>query len=218
MAAFKSKAFLHLDTLLSIIKNVMFSTAIFKIELISNVFASESKKEQFGIRESLYLTNLSLFYMIFTVVAGAVHRMSKRMKSYYLFALSTAVVLEAIVVVQFWGLYLKDPRLVKPKSCFENGQRLSAIDELPKHLFPLLILILEKRAIRIKKSMSHRLFLLTVTIVYFSILKIYNIVTDDYLYPFLELLSYPKTFMFHLFSLLICFGFYECWMFLAQLY
>ncbi|KAI4291958.1 hypothetical protein PAPHI01_1240 [Pancytospora philotis] len=171
------------------IKAVCFMFSVYSVDVIANPFKSAAYARAVEIREYLYFTNIGLLYTIFAVTVGWVANTSKFIKEAHSFSVATCLILEILVALIFWTLFLIDPFLVKNRSDFVGGARPSIINELPKHAFPLVILLIEKSATKISKCWKHRAFLLGFGIAYYAASEGFIAAEQMYLYPFLRKIS-----------------------------
>ncbi|KAM0680259.1 hypothetical protein GINT2_001644 [Glugoides intestinalis] len=167
-------------------KYTLLLVAAYHIECISNLFKKKEDQKIFDISDKCFLTNLALFYTIFCVIAGIFRNYHCFFKELHAFILPTALVLEVIVTGMFWSLFIIDKKLVMRFDKYKNSPLLSYLSECPRHLFPLLVLLLEHMTAVLRKSPFHKIFLFVFAIVYFTINELLIGYRDIFLYPFLE--------------------------------
>jgi len=160
------------------------------------------------IRPYLYFTNIALVYTLFCIFLGFMSSKIKRLNPIYEFTLVTAIVLESMVSFCFWILYSIDPGLVKEKWALPT----SFIRECPKHLFPLITLLIEQRNKQFLKSMGHRYFIMIFCVFYYFVIELYSHYSKDFIYPFLKAINiFGRSAVFSGF-ILIALLIYEFWM------
>lgn len=131
-----------------------------------------------------------------------------KIKRLYDFILPTCITLEIMVTVSFWILFLINPYLVK-SDYIPNTTIFGYSYEFPKHLFPLLILLIEQTGLSIERSWSHHLFLICFGFVYGALNESLIIYDQTYLYPFFKKIAFCYRLCFFLASTLINIFFYE---------
>lgn len=195
--------------LIGFIKSLMILSAILDIEFVSNTYKTKRDKLTFGKHEFFFFTNISLFYTIFCVISGILKHQIGFFKEIYIFSLATAFILEILVVVMFWPLFIASPSLVKAYIPSGIPKTKLYIKEFPKHLFPLLILLIELQGITIEKRWSHRIFFIIFSIAYFFINEILIAYENLYLYPFFRKLGIYGRGILFLTVLIGCISLYE---------
>ncbi|KAI5147999.1 hypothetical protein ENBRE01_0059 [Enteropsectra breve] len=160
------------------------------------------------LKEYFFFTNIALCYTILVVALGLVGMMWKQTQRIYRFTLSTAIVLEIMVTITFWILYLIDPKHVIEDH--DSNSRL--IGEFPKHVFPLVILLIEQRGISLAKSGYHRLFIVVFVTIYYLLSELYLHISSGFLYPFFKVFSPLHRVLFFCFMCISALGAYETWM------
>lgn len=179
----------YTSALLSFIKSLMLISAIKDIEFISNLYKPGKMKLEFRKNEFFFFTNISLFYTVFCIFTGYLKTKISLFNEIYLFSLITAFILELLVVFMFWPLFFIDPSLVKARIPKNKNKLKMCFDEFPKHLFPLLVLLIEIQGINIEKRSSHKLFFIVFSTIYFLISEALIVYDDIYLYPLFRKLN-----------------------------
>lgn len=186
--------------------------SISSFEPLSNNFRSEIDKVPYTKNEFLHFTNISLIYTIFCVFIGLIKDWSPAFNQLYKFILPTSIVLEMMVTLLFWSLFLINPGLVKCTSFRHDGSILSYSGEFPKHLFPLVILLMEQCGMDLRKAWEHRIFLIFFSIAYFILAETLIIRESNYLYPFLRHFTLRGRTLFFTATMITSIVFYEAWM------
>lgn len=184
-----------MSRILTPVKIICLMISVLSIESIPNGIKNPTSLRAIEIREFLYFTNIGLLFTVFTVVAGLLPRKNKLIVSIYKFSVPVCFILEILITLIFWPLFLKDPFLVKHRSDFAPGARPRILDELPKHGFPALILLIEQLSINIEKCWRDRAFLFLFGMCYFMMSEVFTQIQRIYLYPFLGTISRFQRFM-----------------------
>lgn len=164
--------------------------------------------------EYFYFTNLGLFLTITCVVIGLIKSFFAQnniLKKFYSFLIPISIVLEICVTIVFWLIFFIDPKLVKEDYCNLDGKidLYSYFSEFPKHLFPLIILILEQSGIVFKRDLNHRIFFIVFSICYCSFSEFLIRKHKNYLYPFFKKMNFlGRLTIFSIISI-CCILFYE---------
>lgn len=174
------------------LKHALLAIAAYNIEYVSNLFKKKEHQTITDIRDKFFLTNLALLYTIFCVFTGIFRNHHAIFKELHSFTLPTALVLETIVTVMFWTLFIIDKRLVLRFEKYQDSMFPGYIAECPRHLFPLVVLLLEHMVAVLKKSHFHRIFLFIFAIVYFTINELLISYRGIFLYPFLQYFTFMK--------------------------
>lgn len=188
---------------------LMFLVMISRIEFISNLFRPKDKKQIITIKEWLFFTNISLIYTALCVISGFLMNYYAFFNRVYLFLLPTAFILEILVVCMFWPLFTIKPSLVKSNIAPYPNLFIFYLREFPKHLFPLLILLIELQGVNIKKDWAHRHFFIIFLISYFCINELLIHYKKIYLYPFLEALNFISRIVIFFLIGIFCIALYE---------
>lgn len=194
------------------IKLILLGISVYALDPISSRIHKTPTSLATDIREYLYFTNISLVYTIFSVFLGFFHKFNKKISKIYKFCVATALVLEFIVTITFWILYAINPALVKNKSDFIGTEGPSMIRELPKHLVPTAILILEQTDLYFSRKWCHRLFFIAFCFIYYIISEVYTLLTAKFLYPFFKYFTDFQRFIFFSFMTVFALLLYELFM------
>ncbi|KAI5169985.1 hypothetical protein PAEPH01_1151 [Pancytospora epiphaga] len=171
------------------VKLICLAISAYSLDVVTYTAKSASEAKAIEIRGYLYFTNISLLYTLFTVFMGMLSKLNKPFHTIHAFSVATALILEFIVTITFWPLFLINPMLIKNKSDLIEMGGPSYIGELPKHAFPALILLIEQAELQITKQWSHRFFFLGFSVMYYIASETYTAKLGLYLYPFLKNLS-----------------------------
>lgn len=194
------------------VKLVLLAISVYTFEPVANCFSQSSQDSAFSLKEMLYFSNISLTYTFICIIIGHFNKKSLKLKSLYSFILPTAFVLESMVTILFWVLYFIDPKLVKHNVNLSSGFIVSSLREVPKHLSPLIMLFIEQSRTKIRKSWSHRIFLISFAIVYFAIIELHFILCGQHLYPFFRFLTFFSKILIMLATSFISIFIYEFWL------
>lgn len=195
---------------------ILLLISTYSIEGVANRFRSPEYARAVALREYLYFTNIALLYTIFSVFVGYLSTYSKNIALLYSFSVVTAFILEIIVTLTFWALYLVDPSLVKNKSDLAGFNGPSITREIPKHALPALILLMEQYGLEIEKHWSHRAFFIGFSLSYYLISEVYTKRAGLYLYPFFKYFSVLQRFMFFCSIALLTLFVYEIFMIIKK--
>lgn len=166
-------------------------------EGVSNQFKPQALATQLLLRDYLYFTNIALFYTLFAVILGLLRRYNKQAAAVHRFSVVTALVLEIIVTVSFWILFSINPALVKNKPPQPDAVlRVSPIEEIPKHLLPTIILLIEQRGLYVSRGWSHRIFFISFCFIYYLVSEMYYRLKQAFLYPFFKFFNGTQRFLF----------------------
>lgn len=187
--------------------------SISSFEPLSNSFRSEVNRIPYTKNEFLHFTSISLFYTIFCVFVGLVKDWNPVLDQLHKFILPTSIVLEMMVTLLFWSLFLTNPSLVKCAS-FRGARDIVPYysNEFPKHLFPLIILLMEQSGMDLRRAWKHRIFLIFFSIAYFVLAEALIICESNYLYPFLRYFTFRGRVLFFVAATIASILFYEAWM------
>lgn len=192
--------------------------------VIISIYSFDPVKNQFrpleervvDQNEYFYFTNISLILTIISVLIGIIRFQftnNRIFNEIYQILAPIVIVLETCVTLLFWSLFLIDPALVK--NDYNNssvGGVSEYISELPKHAFPIIILILDQMGNQFKRIWFHRLFLISFCIIYGIFCEIL-ILNEIYLYPVFKMLSFSVRIGLFAIVGLMFLVFYECLMY-----
>ena len=150
----------------------------------------------------LYFTNISLYLTLLTVVIGIIYRYKKSFSSIYNVLLPMALSLEIIVTIMFWSLYMIDPALIKNKNSLLPGYETPIITELGQHLFPVILLSINQRQMKIIYHKFQTLAFITLLIIWYTVVTIIAHQRGKYIYRFMSEIKNDQT-RFALFCLFI---------------
>jgi len=210
-------SYFHVGAPLIFTKFLLLSVSVYSFEPLSNNFKPQISRIQYTKDDFLFFTNISLFYTTFCVIVGFLKQLAPTLNKLHRFLLPTSIVLEMMVTTFFWILFLINPSLVKKDFNKSGFSLLSLYTEFPKHLFPLLILMIEQAGMKLERMWTHKLFFIGFGIFYGSLSEILIISESNYLYPFFKKFSFKGRILFFVASILINFFFYEVLMYFQGL-
>lgn len=201
--------FIGIQKPLNYAKIMLLSVSVYSFEPLSNKFKPEISRVQCTKNDFLYFTNISLFYTAFCVAIGFLTYYFPALESLHKFVLPTSIVLEITVTILFWGLFFINPGLVKAGATANKISILRLYTEFPKHLFPLITLLIEQSGLKLQRSWQHRLFLILFGIFYGSLSEALIFHESNYLYPFFRVFTFKGRAAIFILSILINILFYE---------
>lgn len=167
-----------------------FLTIVFGFNVIAGNLKLINNLEQVELRDFFFLSNIALSLTICTVIFGLMKCFSRILNVTHTFISTITLILETIVTLNFWILFLINPKLVKNNLDSSTITLCSVLKEFPKHLLPFIILIMEQRGKQVKKSNLHIVFFFLFTLCYFILNETYTAFTSDFLYPFFKKITF----------------------------
>ncbi|WUR04785.1 FAR-17a/AIG1-like protein [Vairimorpha necatrix] len=159
----------------------------------------------------IFLTNICLYLTVICLLTGIIVRnyKYKELTKFYKHNVSVLLPLNALVTILFWVLYLIDPTLIRDKSFFEQGIKISLFTDICVHLFPFISLFLESKKLILKRSNIHLTFYIVFTFSYYLLCFYYKNLNQEWVYPILGKISTFYRLTLFGFSALLAMGIYE---------
>ncbi len=163
--------------------------ALLTIDPVLHVFNRNVKYEK---SDFFYFSNISIFLISIIRFIGLFGKNSTifNIKNYLI---PISITLERTVSIIFWPLFIFKRESVTREN-LEPGIR-SYFNEMPKHLFPLLSLMLESENIKIGKYTTQKYFLLAFAIIYHLIIEYFIKFENFYIYPMFSNMRYSSRLM-----------------------
>lgn len=177
------------EIVIGTIKQLLITFVVLELRTIANLSTLFGSQRIEAIKDLLFFTHIGLFYTIFCILTGLFKDSNKTIQMVYEFVLATSVVLEIIITALFWTLFYINPGFVKDEYMKNKTLKVKYLVEMPKHLFPLVILVLELSHLQLHRSPSHKIFFIFFCTSYCLLLEIYFLCTKTFLYPFLGLMN-----------------------------
>ncbi|EPR78939.1 hypothetical protein SLOPH_1693 [Spraguea lophii 42_110] len=135
-----------------------------------------------------FLTILSLYATIFSIVMGIAARLSGSLylKTIFEATLSLAFIAETIVTIMFWALYFYDKKLIFSKDLLDESMQSSFAVELILHLLPICVLIMEVYINPIRRDLKQKIIVYVFSYKYLLWLYYLSYKNNKWPYPFLE--------------------------------
>lgn len=176
--------------------------ALLAVCLYSTTTFAENKMQRL-VRHSyssypyLYFTNQTLYLSILTSVFGVLHRFAKRSRNgpgrtllvLLNSMLPVALSLEAVTTGVFWSLYFYNKKLVIHPRYTEPGYETPILTELGKHLFPLILLLVEQIDVSLEKTICQPLLLVSYLMFYYALVTVFAMRIGKYPYSFLNTMN-----------------------------
>lgn len=195
MECFSAFSFSTLAIIVVMAKLVLLIFALNTVEPVANLFKLKKYRRDHSKYEFLFFSNISAVYAGFVVLLGLakswIPQLNSVLTPVYEFGIPTSISLEMVVVLIFWSLFIfKREWIIRTN--LEPGI-MPYLREAPKHLFPLIFLLLEKGGQTFEKSNYQRIFFLVFFISYFLIVQALVLFDNGYyIYPFLEHFNMPS--------------------------
>lgn len=161
----------------------------------------------------LYLTNLSLYLTILTLVLSyMVKRFGmKRLNCLYRDVLALSFSLEGIVTSLFWALISIDPVLVKNKELYDKGVRVSLLTEVSQHVVPIVLLAIDQGDVKLRKRRQCIYSIFVFSLLYFLSIWLYSTRSGGrWVYPVLNKMNMACRILFVTTAAVIGSLFYFC--------